>query len=287
MNEKHKGVVVDREGFFIGAFTWSASEPAPNFKTNETGLRLLTEPEALSIESPAGRWDAKGKKWHYPTERHWVVARRQDKPGIGELLGSRLVWPKRLPALPEGQVWVAVEPPEHRAQMPLWAFEAQEWRFPIRRAIADADGLIVNTVCVADENDLVLEEGQTALDPSAFEPVDELGTPCAGLSKGDRVDLGAGTAVARRPTYTKFPLRIVRQALQRRDLLPSVVTFLRERGYEIEDVDRLGGVGLGTKWFREWLEKEGYTLAQAQRVLIRDFTLTEQEEQMQRELEQL
>ena len=148
MTELNRGVAVDAQGYFVGAFTWPAGTPSPKLNSKGTPkaeqLKLLLTEAALAVPSEKARWDFATETWSLPTERFFVV-----DEATGRKVSGSLQWRERLPGLRPGLVYVEVPPPAATSRKPLWNSEARAWEFPRRVALIDEDGLCAN---VALEN---------------------------------------------------------------------------------------------------------------------------------------
>ena len=148
MTELNRGVAVDAQGYFVGAFTWPTGTPSPKLNSKGTPkaeqLKLLLTEAALAVPSEKARWDFATETWSLPTERFFVV-----DEATGRKVSGSLQWRERLPGLRPGLVYVEVPPPAATSRKPLWNSEARAWEFPRRVALIDEDGLCAN---VALEN---------------------------------------------------------------------------------------------------------------------------------------
>ncbi|MDH5796939.1 MAG: hypothetical protein OEZ19_00100 [Paracoccaceae bacterium] len=145
--EIKRGVLVDPQGFFLGAFQWEAGTPAPKFNTkamrNDPAkrLHLLTEDAALNVPSAKARWDFNAKAWVLPETRFFIV-----EESTGRLCGGVTEWPERLRGLPPGKVYVDTPPPPERARRSVWNAGVQEWQDQIRVLLVTPEGVVDNIV---------------------------------------------------------------------------------------------------------------------------------------------
>jgi hypothetical protein len=270
----NKGVIVDEAGFFLGAVKWRKGTPAPDLNgprkegANAPRLRLLTEPEAIDDPIPNGKWDAKRKEWLSPPTKLYVVTVRRDLPRYGAYAGFQMVWPDRLPDLPDWQRFVEEPAPEWRRSKPLWDFEEEEWIFPVEVIQYEEDG----ETC----KDVILK-------PRA-EPGDEVGPVMVEDEIGNKRRLKAGMrrSGGEPPRYPEVPVRFLRQALQERNLLQPFVRFLRDKGFDNEDFEALETVSLNNRILREFVQAQGFTMRQAYNALQRDAEEKQKQERAKR-----
>lgn len=143
-----KGVLVDHEGFFLGAFQWEDDENAPDLavspRVGERVVRLddrrvfLTMPEALDPPSEKARWDFQAKAWRQPEARYWIVDDR------GTPVGGGLYHKSRPPRVPAGTALVTEAPGNTNGRRMIWNGTA--WQAPRRVIHVDGDGVVINIV---------------------------------------------------------------------------------------------------------------------------------------------
>jgi len=266
--EYERGVIVDEEGFFLGAVKWEKGTPAPDLKTargdgtNAYRLRLLTEAEAIENPNPNGRWDFKAKKWIAPDVPIWIVNRRRDKP-IGTLAGSRMIFAGRPPRVADYQEIITTPPPEmRRGRKPIYDFTTNEWISPVTVATFDDAGVCTN---------VIVKERLEGGDEEPFEVENELGRR-APISPGEPRD---GGHPAR---YRSVPVRFLRRSLQERNLLQPFVQFLEGKGFTADDFDRLETISLNNKLLREFVTAQGFTIQQVYNALQRDAEQRQEQE---------
>ncbi len=294
MTDYQRGVVVDYQGYFLAAIQWDASGPPPNLNTPRHGRKrmkpedvktILTDVEAIADPLPNGRWNKKTKTWDKPNVQRWYVTVRRDKPDLGTFAGARMVWPDRLPQLPAYQRWVDVGPPACPGKRPVWSFSKGVWLVGKRVAVIDADGLCRNFVVSLSDDDVAVPKGGGVLhEPEVLTRKDETGREVP-LQIGDTVDLRLrkkdqavlGKVVsARRPHYRRYPLPVVRRVFEDYGLWGRFEKLLFEQGFFPEDIQSIGGLGLGIRVVRDFLHDEGYTPEQAFKKFEHEFKSQDQ-----------
>lgn len=271
-----RGVIVDDEGYFLGAVQWEAGTPEPDVNgprpdgSSGPRLRLLRDPEAIADPVASGKWDTKAKAWLRPSVEMWIVNVRRDQPRYGSLAGGRMVWPSRVPRLPPWQAWVSVPPPQgSRARIPLFDFEAQEWISPVTVAEFDAQGVCTNLVV------------KPRLDPGDEQPF----TVENEIGETEVISPGVPREGGHPPRYRKVPVRVLRRVLQDLKLMQPFQQFIERKGYTIENVEDLGVISLNNRMLREFVAEQGFNMRQTYMALQRvaEDTL-DQEQQAKREL---
>jgi len=271
-----RGVLVDPAGYFVGAFQWPDDEPAPDFNAVVAGDRaqgaqqrviLLTSEAALNFTSTDGRWRFAEEVWEYPTLRRWIVRRQTDN--LWGLTGSQLVWPDRMPVLPDGVKFVDVEPPQSRSKKPIWVDSLSEWRLP-RPAYAVGGGTVVN-LCPSLGPDMdTVPDGADRLVPAAdVAPAEDEAGQMVMPDVGDEIAPDNTPTIRCIPRYQRVPVRLLEEVLVERGLAADFVTFVEARGFTIDQVRALGSISMNNKHLREFVVDQGYTLKQAYTALQR------------------
>jgi hypothetical protein len=271
-----RGVIVDDDGFFVGAVKWQRGTPGPTngylngqrkAGSTQPRLRLVTDAEAIANPLPGGRWDAKAKEWQAPPKELWIVNVRRDDPRYGVLSGSRRVWPGRpLPSLPGWQAFVDVAPPARRpGRKPLFDFDVGEWVMPVSVVVFAEDGETCTNVVVKPR----LEAG----DVEPFEVEDE---------SGDRMQIGPGMprSGGHAPRYPRVSTSAMAAVLNRRNLTGAFEEFLTAEGFAMADFESLKSVSLNNRLLRKFVKAQGFTMKQAAKALQR---AAEQEDQRRAE----
>lgn len=167
-----RGILVDYQGFFLGALQWDASGPPPNFNVPRRGQRrvlpadvkhLLTSAAALDDPKPNGRWDFNAEVWLLPSVEVWLIAE------TGALRGRRTIWPTRY-VPPIGLSTVSVAPPATVSRRPIWDADQSAWVLPTTVALIDDDEIVQNTVLEnprADQPNVDVPNGWRRIDDSA------------------------------------------------------------------------------------------------------------------------
>ena len=301
-----RGVVVDEQGFFVAALRWEAGTPAPKFnkKVTKGGLPrliLLRDPYAIENVDPSARWDftpvredgvlVRAGTWLFPTEERWIVNQRRDRPYLWSFVTSRLVWPERLPRLPEGQKLVDVAPPKSAAQRPVWDDRIEripagpvdpetgepttpavfgDWRLARRALLIDENDVVLGAVASFDDDDVPVPPN------GRFEVVPRDASPTGTDETGDVVPVNPGDVLASDGTvtirrlpdkYRAVPVRLLEQVLTDNNLGSEFVTFVQGKGYTIEQVRSLGTISLRNKLLREFVTDQGLTMQQAYNAL--------------------
>ena len=139
-----KLIMLDRDGFVVGLF-----QGGPKLVKRLGGAALLRKQgkrlidgEAYEPGCEAWRWDAKKKAWQCPDVPMWAVRAN------GDLARRRMVFPDRLPDLPDGWQWVKQAPPGPRAR---WT--GKKWITPKRYAVP-RDGKVGNFALAYSLKDL-------------------------------------------------------------------------------------------------------------------------------------
>jgi len=265
-----KGILVDAEGYFLGAYRWADDEVPPNFNEPRSGearvadenrLFLLTSEEAIAVNNSTGRWDFKAKSWSYPTEERWLVKQRRDLPDLWVLSGKKLVWPNRLPRLPEGTKLVSVAPPILRSKKPIWRDSTEEWLTSQAKYVCDASGVVLNVVASYIPEDIPTPTDGYAIDEGVAGPneIDET----VPVSIGDEIAPDGTPKINRKPNYNRVPVRILEDVLTENNLGAAFVAFVESKGYAIGQVRDLETISLGNKLLREFVLAQGFTLKQA------------------------
>lgn len=286
--ELARGIAIDRQGFFVAAFQWPKGKKRPQLNPKGTAekdkLTWLTSAEALADPKPEGKWDPDNLVWLLPDTPACEVLQRQDKPNFWTLQGQQLVWPEKLPDLPDGRKWVLKSPPENRAKRPVWSDADGEWVFPSCRMAVCSKGVCQGMQLVLEESDAELPTGGRLVDPDQITVTDEIGESRK-LKIGDVLNQDNTVSEARPPRYKRVPVRIFRNVLKDTGNLAAFQEFLQEKGYSEEKFEAIKTVSLNNALLREFVVTQGSTLKQAYNALQKAAEAEfEAEQELEREL---
>jgi len=154
-------VAVDAEGHFASALRWAEDQAPP--KLDAKGgqkLSLLYEDAAVLGVAENGKWDAKAKRWRFPTKMHYVVNSR------GNIVGGFKQWVNRLKPIGPDEEYVTVEPPKKAGRRAIWT--GSEWAFPRRVGIINDETGALETIQLEnpreDQPDVAVPAGCSRVD---------------------------------------------------------------------------------------------------------------------------
>ena len=181
---QRRGILVDRDGFFVDRVQWSGSRPAVNEKgtPKEKRKRLLpleTYPNAANVPSRNAKWDFEAMDWIAPNDEMVLI-----KEDTGEVVKRFKGFKDKLPDCPEGCVIVDDVPPKVRHFKPIYDKAKQAFVRPRRVALIDPDGVVKNVVLENPNDsapDVDVPKGWSRVDDRDEWPVDD-----------DRAPIGIG-----------------------------------------------------------------------------------------------
>ena len=130
MTDKHRVLAVDKDGFFIGAFEWSAKRKTPTFNPKW----VLIDPEHYEEGCENKRWAFKQKVWVGPDTDIVIV----DKHGVRRK--KKKVFKDRMPPVPAGFRIVTDPEPKQKGAKAYHCTKGKCWKFPERRVMISPDG---------------------------------------------------------------------------------------------------------------------------------------------------
>jgi len=138
-----RGIVINKEGFFIGIAEWPDGPQRPDVNLRAQSGVIKEHRSLLSIDEyvhgcEKWRWDEDKQMWRKPCTVRWLVR------GDGSYGGAFKVWLKRLPELPRGCFLTQQEPPLDGPR-PYWGGDG--WRTP-RQAFFDTGKRVVGPMLV-------------------------------------------------------------------------------------------------------------------------------------------
>ncbi|RMD50926.1 hypothetical protein D6827_03150 [Candidatus Parcubacteria bacterium] len=143
-----RGILIDAEGYFLGAYQWAAEMQTPDFGQISAPARfkLLTDEACISGAGKDGRWLETEKRWIFPTDKFALIAQRRDAPRYWVYRKTITAWPHRLPEFGEGFKLIPNIPTLDKHTRPIWDDKVQKWITPKIYALLDKEGVVVNIV---------------------------------------------------------------------------------------------------------------------------------------------
>lgn len=179
-SDKKRGILIDRDGFFVDCVQWSGKPPVINAEgtQKEKRLRLLpleNYPNAANVPSLYAKWDFAAQDWIAPPDQMVLI-----KEDTGDIVKRFKGFKDKLPDIPEGYAVVDDIPPKARTFKPIYDKAKQQFVRARQVALIDPDGVVQNVVLENPNDtapDVEVPEGWTRFDDRDDWPVDDEGAP--------------------------------------------------------------------------------------------------------------